>query len=285
MPRGRFGRQIVTIRFEKGPIRIGEVWYGDQPSGEVDLVRHRMRPQPVAGGRCEPFNTLFVDLTQPEDTLLNAIAKGTRQEIRRAAKDGVTCEVVEGARVRELVGTFVTFFNEFSRGKGLPEIPRAIIDPYVAAGVLDLSRVVRAEDGATLVWHAYYRSATHARLLRSASLFRASGDSAFRSLVGRANRLLHWEDMRRLKQGGLSVYDLGGFWANATDPVQVGINKFKEEFGGRVVGAYECEEGVTLKGKLFLHAKRLRELGGEGLETLRAVRASLRPPTKPSPPA
>lgn len=113
-------------------------------------------------------------------------------------------------------------------------------------------------DGTVLVWHAYYVGQSRARLLHSASLFREASDSAFRTLVGRANRYQHWRDMLKLKADGLTTYDMGGWYAGSEDEAKLSINKFKEGFGGETVVEYHCEEAVSLKGKLYKIARRPR---------------------------
>ncbi len=63
--------------------------------------------------------------------------------------------------------------------------------------------------------------------------------------------------MLLFKRQGLACYDFGGWYAGTDDPIKLGINKFKEEFGGEKVHQYNCEKGVTLKGKLALAIKWL----------------------------
>ena len=53
--------------------------------------------------------------------------------------------------------------------------------------------------------------------------------------MGRANRFLHLEAIKLFKKDGYSLYDLGGYAKNTTDPVMIGINKFKDSFGGRLL--------------------------------------------------
>ena len=93
-------------------------------------------------------------------------------------------------------------------------------------------------------------------LFYSASLFRELDNSAIRNRIGRANRLLHWQDMLHFKAGGISVYDFGGWYAGDSDLERLRINKFKEEFGGQIVKNHICERALTVKAKLFLRARR-----------------------------
>jgi hypothetical protein len=76
-------------------------------------------------------------------------------------------------------------------------------------------------------------------------------------MVGRANRYHHWQDIVKFKNLGIATYDLGGWYADTTDPAKININKFKEEFGGELVKHFNCRHGITTKGKLFLLLRKI----------------------------
>jgi lipid II:glycine glycyltransferase (peptidoglycan interpeptide bridge formation enzyme) len=81
-------------------------------------------------------------------------------------------------------------------------------------------------------------------------------------MTGRANRLLHWEDIRYFKNQGFSTYDFGGITADINDKEKQAINKLKECFGGVKTKEYKSSAPVTLKGFLVLLYKKIagREL-------------------------
>jgi hypothetical protein len=213
-----------------------------------DIVIYMQRPEPVHGVRCEEFPTIVIDLTQEPDELLGAMPKDTRYEIRRAeGKDGILYESWREAR--QAFEAFCDTYDEFAALKKLPHANRTRLHGFLEANALDLS-CVRSPDLQYLVWHAYYRSRARARLLLSASLYRAEQDSTQRSLVGRANRYHHWRDMLRFKEAGATVYDFGGWYAGNTDAEMLGINRFKETFGGSVVVHYTGQQLMTPKARL-----------------------------------
>ena len=121
---------------------------------------------------------------------------------------------------------------------------------YAREGALYCSRV--RKDGEDLVYHSYLADETCARLLHSVSDFRESQDGA---LISRANRGLHWEDMKRFAKKGLSVYDWGGI-PNPEAPN--GIDQFKIKFGGEPVTYYNAIEGRSVLGKLAVLALRIK---------------------------
>jgi len=53
-----------------------------------------------------------------------------------------------------------------------------------------------------------------------------------RNLIGRANRWLHYQDMRRFKAKGFALYDFGGYAKDSGDVDLQRINQFKEGFRG-----------------------------------------------------
>ncbi|HEX8098146.1 MAG TPA: hypothetical protein VF507_08925 [Pyrinomonadaceae bacterium] len=219
-------------------------------------MRLFQQPRPADDMVCREFYTILLDLRKEAESLLACMKKGTRYEIRRAAeKDELVYEFWEADDCAQVFEEFCDYYDEFAAQKGQPKLNRPWLS--LMAGTLALSRVRDGGgDGGTLVWHFYYLNGGRATLLYSASLFRNSASSAHRNRVGRANRFQHWQDIMRFKEAGLALYDFGGWYHGADDPERLGINRFKEEFGGEVVKNYICERGVTVKGKVFL---RLRQ--------------------------
>jgi len=239
-------------------ILVGECWFDENPYGaKVDLIEFVQRPEPLTGGRFSPFYTMIVDLTQKQEEIFDKIKKDTRYEIRRGeTKDGLVFNWVESPD-SETLHNFYRFYDSFAATKSMQPINRNRVGRYAEAGNLRLSRAISSE-GIDLVWHAYFCLGNRARLLHSASVYRESSDSGFRSMVGRANRFLHWQDMLKLKEQGIAIYDLGGWYAGNEDEAKLSINRFKEEFGGAIVEEYNGEFPVSLKGQLYLKLRYLR---------------------------
>jgi hypothetical protein len=237
---------------------LAEVFFDEEPAAaNADVIDCLQRPEPLAKARCDDFHTILIDLEQDEEAILGGLAKSARYKVRRAEERDDLAFDVWPAGGEAPVEEFVAFFDRFAAGKRLPPVPRDRLVALAGAGALDLSRV-RASDGDTLVWHAHLWTPARARLLHSASLYRESDDTGFRSLVSRANRWLHWRDLLRYKAQGLTAYDLGGWYAGKDDGDLLQINRFKEEWGGAVVREFHCTLARTLRGRLVLGARRLR---------------------------
>ena len=244
------------IAYQKKFIRIVECWNGEEPDARgADLVRLFQQSRPLNGMFCRDFYTVLIDLRRDNETLFASMKRGTRYEIRRAAaQDGLTYTNWNGDDGRVL-DEFYEYCDEFLSLKGQPKLDRRWLSVMARAKLLDVSRITDAA-GETLVWHGYHRNSERATLLYSASLFRGANTAEYRNKVGRANRYLHWEDIRRLKAEGISTYDLGGWYEGSQDEERLRINRFKEQFGGQIVRNYICERALTLKGAFFLRLRR-----------------------------
>lgn len=236
------------ILYRKASFRIAEVWFDEKANGvQADIVRRLQHPTPVAEGKCTPFHTILMDLNHDPDLLLARMKRETRYEIRRAADKDHLTYTMSIAADSDCLDQFLSFYGEIIAQKGFPKLNNVRLQKLIQADALSLS-LVQGETGIPLVWHAYYRTKERVRLLHSASLGRNS-DVAQRSLIGRANRYHHWQDVLSFKAQGTRVYDFGGWYDGDSDPRRLSINKFKEGFGGQVVLNYNSLQGLTKLGK------------------------------------
>ncbi len=220
---------MIEVNIRKGPIRYKEKWFCSAPS-RADAYRLVVYNQSRAvanqrGYRRTPFHTKLLDLSRSEADLLKGCRKNTINEIRRATREGVRFGLVSDP------GSFVDFFNAFAASKGLAQLRRDDFIHSYGAHVQVTKSVLAGED---LASHCYLmdRDERRVRLLRSASLFRSEVDKERRKLLGRANRYLHYEDMRYFKAEGYAVYDFGGYALDTRDLALKRINDFKDSFGG-----------------------------------------------------
>jgi hypothetical protein len=244
-----------VIVYRKKFVHIAEAWFGEEPDATgVDIVRCFQRAAPAPDALCREFYTILIDLSRDAGALFAAMKKGCQYKVRRAAaRDAFTYECAN-ADHSLLLARFCDLYDEFASRKRVPPLDRAWLALMAATGKLYVSRV--ADDaGGDLVWHTYYRSGGRATLLHSAPTPRA--DAVGRSYLGRANRFHHWQDVLWFKTDGATLYDLGGWYQGNTDAERLGINRFKEDFGGSVVRDYITERALTLRGKLFLRTRQL----------------------------
>ena len=74
------------------------------------------------------------------------------------------------------------------------------------------------------------------RLWYSASNFRQyEKQNLSRNIIARANKSLHYDDMKYFKRKEYLLYDFGGYAYKTDSPDLIGINNFKDQFGGDLV--------------------------------------------------
>jgi len=238
------------IRVQGRTVRYGELWLDEPPPPhpDVDVLVYRYRSTPIAAAHSSPLHSLRTDLTAPAEAVLARFDETCRRQIRRAGREDSLCYELS-AEPSAVLGEFADFYDVFARQKHLWLADRHWLTRTAEAHQLALSRVVRS--GETLVWHAHLLAGHSAQLAHSASWFR-DADGDHRSLVARANRWLHWQDMLAFKAAGALHYDWGGMFADESTAERAGINRFKRSFGGTPVLAYECSVPVTLRGRVWL---------------------------------
>lgn len=238
------------IRVKGRGVVYGELWHDEEPrdASGVDILVCVHRTEPFASRRSTPFLSLVADLTVDEGDIARSFDETCRYQIRRAeTKDSLRIESLRDPASR--LEEFGAFFNAFAVQKSL-----APADPHwlrAACHARQLALTCASGAGEALVWHAYVLTDTTATLLHSGSRFRER-DAAYRSLVGRANRLLHWKDMLWFRGLGMARYDWGGLFEDEATPERAGINRFKKSFGGQVVRSFDCAVPLTLRGRIYL---------------------------------
>ena len=222
----------MVIQFiSKGPITKRDRWFPDQPGFSLWNTYYQCdRQRWVPGMKCLQFHTLHIDLTKSPEDIEAGFDKGTRYEIRRAVRAGIsfTSEVSPNL--------FIDFFNQFAYKINLEPTSENYFNfdpaPVVTAAKLD---------DQILVMHAYIADNLRTRLYMSASTAPFIEDKSERALVGFANRFLHGQDMLHFKNQGTTIYDFGGYAKDTHDPKLKGINKFKAGFGGEIVEEYNYQ--------------------------------------------
>ena len=262
--RRKLANSAIVLRmliYHKGGVRLGYVLHDGSHCGQrVDAVHFVHRSSPVPRGRTAPGSTVILMLDQAEEALRSGLSETTAYEIRRSERDRTSCGFLEPLGAAELQ-SFLKFYDEFVKLTGYSRPSFKWLETLRGANSLAIS-VVRDPDGEELVYHAYIVDGKSCRLLHSASLQKRAGDREERNLLSRANRLLHWRDILHFKSSGVEIYDFGGWYPRKDDQQMLGVNRFKESFGGKVVFGAHCDLALTLKGRAWLWLKRMGWLKG-----------------------
>jgi hypothetical protein len=184
--------------------------------------------QKPAGYFSDVNHTIENSLLLGQDEIFAAFNKALRQQIKQSEGIGMTCYFHTNYE------SFVQFFNDFAIAKGLA--PTSMRRMNELKEYLQMSYVEC--NGDVLAAHSYLVDEKNkiVRIYHSAS--RRIDEAFDRTLIGKANKLLHYKDMMAYKQQGFEVYDFGGYSFNTEDKELLGINNFKLLFGGNVV---ECK--------------------------------------------
>ena len=250
-----------VIAFRRRGITIGEAYFDEAPASveRVDLMRVVGAFSPPDKGSRE-LHTLVLDLSADEDALFEQMSKDTRSKIRRAMqKDPLTVSALPAPSAAD-VDEFGDFYDRFAAAQSVAGVFRPRLHALADKGNLVIT-TVSGEDGTALVRHAYVAARGRGFMLYSGSGLAQAEDSGLRNLIGRANRHLHWHDIRHFKERGFAFYDFGGLDVSERSPKTAGIARFKRGFGGEVRAVYS-----TTKPRSLLGSAVQRVLGLRGVE-------------------
>jgi hypothetical protein len=207
------------------------IFFADEPSlrlGLFDVYIQSSYKKSKFGYRRIPKYSKLIDLSVSD--FENSFNKENHYQIRKGKSDNIIC------RTTSDIKEFVSYHNDFINKKNLQgTISEKELEIYGDALVI---RTAFLNDGQYLVFHSYLldRSIKKVRLLHSVSNLHDDALTATqKQLIGRANRLLHYNDMHYFKEMGVLFYDFGGYAFQTHDKSLIGINNFKDSFGGTMV--------------------------------------------------
>ncbi len=199
----------------------------DDPTGQRVIETLRERGWRFSASQVQFRNTITLDLTQDEDTLLMAMSQGTRRKVRTGPKKGVTARRTESEADLQ---TLYDLYRVTGERQGFlvrpPEYYREAWARFMAAG---LATAFLAEwEGQALAGLVLFHFGP------KAWYFYGMSSNEERNRM--PTYLLQWEAIRWARAAGYRVYD---FWGapdtfSEDDPMW-GVYRFKDGFGGQVV--------------------------------------------------
>lgn len=174
----------------------------------------------------QPQKTLILDITKPEQDLLNQMHSKTRYNIQLAQKKGVK---VQGSKFEE--SRFEDFWNLMEQTTKRDGFHSHTKEYYKKLLEIPGTELFIAEcDGKIIVANivVFYE--------KTAIYLHGASDYEYRNLM--AAPLLQWEQIKEAKKHGCTQYD---FWG--IDEIKwPGVTRFKKSFNGKEVeypGAYD----------------------------------------------
>jgi len=230
--------------------RTKEIYFADYPYdvGGYATVTFEVCPHKVdmPGFSRRGGTTLVIDLTQDLDTIWeNMKKKSCRYEINRAQREGIVVKI--GQNFEEFGKIYKAFWKKkvYREARIRPE--------FIKYGTLFTAEI----DGEVVAGHLYLEDDSHIRWIIGGSK-RLEVDKDRSALIGRANRLMHWEAIKYTRAKGIKEFDFGGIYtgSNKSDPRNT-INTFKLSFGGTLVTRYHYEKVYSKVYKLLRYPYRL----------------------------
>ncbi len=191
----------------------------------------------IPGKSCE------TDLRRSMDEILAQMKSNTRNEIRRAEREGCEFEVVED------IDEFVPFYNAFCDSKGFNDyVSHSRLAKYKS---ILISKAVK--DDTTLAMHVNLLDEKSKTALLILSSSQRLSEGVDRKLIGWGNRFLHYKDLEYLKSKGFGTYDWSGVCMDPDDP-RYSIGQFKLGFGGKLV------DGTSLMTPLYAFLEKVKSV-------------------------
>lgn len=191
--------------------------------------------------------TLIIDLDQPENDIFANIHKNARYKINRASKRDPIYYHERKQPTDDEINDFIQFFDQFAKHKKLPKGNTERLQRLRDQEALIISYMTD-EEGNVLCYHAYVNTGNYCSLLFSASA--RFENSTIRNMIGRANRYLHWQDIKSFRNMGHKWFDFGGLFVETLGDEEEHINRFKREFGGKEVDVDKRIYPLTLVGRV-----------------------------------
>ena len=146
----------------------------------------------------------MTNLDQDVDTIWANMDKNCRRQIRKASSEEIR------VRRNERYDEFCQMNNDLAQTKGFAS--NLGFSTPDAETLRRYGTLFTAErNGELLAGNVYLEDEEHILAWLSASK-RLEVDRSVASLIGWANRLLHWEALRYAKDKGIREFDWGGLW-------------------------------------------------------------------------
>jgi hypothetical protein len=240
----------------------GEVWFDDEPDDTpVDWIYYRHRSRPPARARWKFFYTVLIDLAKSPAQLLARLDPKTARKIEEAeTKDHTRWQHCE-ANDPKIMDAVEQLWNATATTRNAAPLDRPWLDKIIETGALELT-ATQDPTGKVLTYHLSYVGKKRAQDLIVVSPTSPVPNMALRNRIHRANCLGHWKTMLALKERGICLYDFGGWYPGTTNIRFLGMNAFKESFGGEVVREFGGEEIRTARGWFVLMGARILKRAG-----------------------
>ena len=249
---------ILINKNNKYNLKIADGWFVDDVADikeKYDILLLLGYKKPIKSCKNTKQYSLVLKLNKDEQELFSDIKKNVKYEINRCSKENISFEVYKSIDLvdnNEVLKDFERQYNELYKSKNMNvRLSMTEIKAYIDNNAFILT-AAKFND-VSLCYHAYVCDKKSTRLLYSCSTFR-NNDQEMKNLIARANKFLHWQDIKMFKNEGLINYDFGGI-SSFENPN--GIDKFKMAFGGESIEYYNIKCVNTFKAKIYSAVRKI----------------------------
>ena len=249
--RNTYDWDMLVVKEKHSLYRFERRWFESKKGGNCDVVKFmRVDKSTLDRIQIEDLqHTLITDLNMSEEMLLQCCRKNYRYEIRKAKKEKIeiifyTKQLLTDSILQDLKQVYYNFCDACGNQELKDIYDEEQLKDINSANGLVVTKAVYEKGN---VYHVYVCDEQNVMLMYSASDFR--NPEVDRNLAGRANKLLHYEDMLYFKKIGKVSYD----WGNISSVEKPnGIDTFKMGFGGENKEIYNIMIPQTIWGKLLV---------------------------------
>jgi lipid II:glycine glycyltransferase (peptidoglycan interpeptide bridge formation enzyme) len=234
-------------------LKIKDVYFAKKIENDktVDIVRYfQLKNTDNIKIYDKLFITNIINLEESIEEIYSKFRKSVKSEINQSKKkDGTMVNFFDKPDV-EIINHFCDEYDKFAKRKNISLSNKKKIK-RLFKNILISNAVINNE---VVVWHLYIYDQDRIRLLYSCTI--DTNDKSMYNSISKANKLLHFEDIKFAKNKGHIIYDFGGL--NLEDNEVAGIDQFKLAFSKEIEKSHHSIIGNTLLGKFIVFLYNLK---------------------------
>jgi hypothetical protein len=243
---------VITIKKSLFFFSLSENWFGYQFKWSNIILPVcyrglRNTNEKLYFGVRKNTNTVVLDINKPIEEIYSKFSTSHKRYIKKAESEGVKCIINSDRK------TFIEFYNKFAISKNLTQVDVKRIDELNIEAWKCSFAIFNNQILAT---HSYLedRDTGIVRLMESGSLRLDENVNA--TEIARANKLLHYYDIKYFNERGLKFYDFGGW-----DGIE-SLLYFKQSFGAEPINVFNYfTYTYVLKDAIFTVLKTIKLMG------------------------
>lgn len=230
-------------------IHVQVVWFYENEAidSNTDMIFYRQVKNKI--NSATEFYTLLIDLNKSEEEIFSGFSKQNRKEIRKSTlNDNLSYKMYHEDINEFLLNKFFNAHNRFTHERNLGNISQIQLEGYRNNNQLYISTI--STENNIISWRVHVANKDRVRSFVSNSFFH-NEDKNTKNLIGRASRVMRWQDILYFKEHHFQIYDFGGWYHGKKDKKRLTINQYKESFTKTTEQSYNYMKCITFKCYIF----------------------------------